>query len=174
MDNLVSFEEIIKLPNQILQDFKEYQEYASLIPKETYEMFDIQKLKMDIRSVFNQYSEKFYLNRLPDYKITSCYEVKENMKVRTYKDQIGEYVEKEINAQRWMTNFYHAILNVAKKLTEKEATFLVEIYFRNNTEENVCEKLGYCRNTLRKIRNSCLVKLWIELEPITKERKVSQ
>ncbi len=48
MDNLVSFEEIIKLPNQILQDFKEYQEYASLISKETYETFDIQKLKMDI------------------------------------------------------------------------------------------------------------------------------
>lgn len=107
-----------------------------------------------------------YLCRFPNCKITSEYELKENMRVNTINDQVGDLVAKSLDEQIWATQFYHCMLNISKKLTYQEIIYLVDIFFRRKTEESVCEKLSICRNTLRRVRGSCIVKMWIELEEV--------
>lgn len=166
MKEVITLEMIFNLPQKVLNDSKEYQENAILLRKEIYSKFDIKKLKQSLFAGFDRYSDVIYLYRFPNCKITSEYELKENMRVNTIHDQVGDLIVKHLDEQIWATEFYYRLLNLSKKLTHQEIIYLVDVFFRRKTEESVYEKLGVCRNTLRRIRGSCIVKMWTELESL--------
>lgn len=163
MDELITLEMIFDLPQKILKDSHEN---AILLRKEIYSQFDVRKLKQNILQGFNRYSDVTYLYRFPNFKITGEYELKENMRVNKYYDQVGQSVAKRLDEQHWASQFYYKLLMLSQKLTLEETIYLVDVFFRRKTEESVHEKLGICRNTLRGIRGSCIVKMWTELEPL--------
>ena len=159
MKDVITLEMIFNLPQKILNNSKEYQENAILLRKEIYNKFDVKKLKQNIIKGFDRYSNVTYLYRFPNYIINTEYELKENMQVNKIIDQVGDLVSKSLDEQIWATQFYYSLLDISKKLTYQET-----IFFRRKTEESVHEKLAICRNTLRGVRGSCVVKMWTELE----------
>ena len=166
MKELITLEMIYDLPQKIMHGSKEYQENAILLRKEIYSKFDIKKLKRAIISCFDRYSIVTYLYPFPNYNIASKYELKENMHVNTKKDQVGDFVARRLDEQIWATQFYYCLLNLSKKLTHQEIIYLIDFFCRRKTEESISEKLGICRNTLRGIKGSCIVKIWTELESL--------
>jgi len=86
-------------------------------------------------------------------------------------DPVFKTSVEELESLNWMTNFYNRILIIASKLTIQEATYLVDCFFSNKSEEVTCEKLRICRNTLQKVKKSCLIKTWVELKTLKLPKK---
>ena len=58
------------------------------------------------------------------------------------------------------------------KLTEEEATYLVNSLIKNKSESAIADILGVCTKTVHHIKKSCLIKIWSELEPLENENNV--
>ena len=77
-----------------------------------------------------------------------------------------DLVANNIEKQKWLTKFYKRLESISFKLTNEEIKYLVGTFFKGQSEEVLSENMGICRNTLRKIKKSCLVKMWIEMEDL--------
>lgn len=166
VNDMITLDMALKLPHEIVGHAKEYSEYNSLLSKNVCDNYDTKMLKSSINELFTKYKEILYLSKFSTSEINQKYELHENMHTRNFVDKVGNEVEKKIENQIWLTNFYNQFLNISSKLTKEEVYYLNETFFHNLSEETICEKMGICRNTLRRIKKSCLVKIWIEIQNI--------
>lgn len=169
MNDVITKDMILNFPKKIYEKSGEYSENAILIRKSVYEKFDTKELKKEISSLFRKFQEISYMYRFPDanHAIASpSFEIQENMLTNRFTDKTGRIVEKQIDNQLWATVFYYRILNLAAKLTKEEVFYLVETFFKNQSELIISEKLGICKNTLKGIKKSFLVKSKCELEDL--------
>ncbi len=77
-------------------------------------------------------------------------------------------MERVVDNKMWLVKFYNSICNLALKMTRAEAQYIVGTFFSNKSEEYVCDNIGICRNTLQKVKKSCLVKTWVEFQNLDK------
>lgn len=170
MDDLITLEMALNLSQKIMLDnSKDRSKFNVLLSKQTYEKFDTKELKEEINNLFNEYKEITYLYQFPSSLTASKFENKEHMLINNPIDTVGISVERKIDKQIWTTQFYYILLKVSSKLTWEEILYMTGTFFRNQTEDTLCEKMLMCRNTLRGIKKSCLVKMWIELKVLSEE-----
>ena len=105
-------------------------------------------------------------------KITPTYQLSEGSRQRSNASQVESIVTREVDSIIWATRFYDTIIFAAKKLTEEEATYLVNSLIKNKSESAIADILGVCTKTVHHIKKSCLIKIWSELEPLENENNV--
>lgn len=173
MNEVITLEMLLDLPKELLKKSIEYNEYAVLLDKEQYSKYDCKELKKKINEYFVYFKNVKYFYRFPtNYEIfiNNSYDNIKVSSTNSISDPVFSFVSKELDEKaeiaKWTNNFYNTILVIASKLTIQEATYLIDCFFSNKSEEITCEKLRICRNTLQKIKKSCIVKSWIELETL--------
>ena len=165
--NTVTLNMILDLPKQILEKSEEYDAYSSLLREKVYEDFDMKELKQKILELFEYFNDMRYLYKCPieqRIKITPSYTENVGKSIGNVSDKVNNLVTKKVDQQIWVEDFYLCIINLSSKLTLQEATYLVDTFFGRKSEDMISEKLGICRNTLQKIKKSCLVKIWFEFQ----------
>lgn len=140
--------------------------FNNLLAKDLYEEYDTKTLKKDIVKKFQKYREVIYMMQWKD-SLGSNYRVEESHFTKHYvTDKMTDLVANNIEKQKWLTKFYKRLESISFKLTNEEIKYLVGTFFKGQSEEVLSENMGICRNTLRKIKKSCLVKMWIEMEDL--------
>lgn len=169
----ITFSTLLELPRDVLKKSREYDEEATLLTKMQYMSYDCKELKVILNQYVAHYKELIYLYQLPMNFSTSLvisYDKEKVSPTNRISNPVSDIVTKKVDEQskilQWLVDFYYTMLVAASKLTLQEATYFVECIYRKKSEEAVCERLGICRNTLQKIKNSCLVKVYIELKAL--------
>ena len=166
----VDLDMILELPKKILEKAEQYCDYSELLPKEIYEKYNFIELKSDITKIFKHFNTIKYLYSYSseeyNIKTSSAYEYRDGTSSNKILDSVGDMVTKKVDDQLWIVKFYNSIMNVALKMTDEEAYYIVNTYFANKSEEYISDRLGICRNTLQKIKKSSLVKTWVELHEL--------
>ena len=174
MVEVITLEMLLELPRALIRKAEEYNDYAVLLDKEQYSMYDYKTLKEEVSKYFNYFKDLKFCYQFSTTYISSSTNVYNDMNISP-SNQISDPVFKtsveELESLNWMTNFYNRILIIASKLTIQEATYLVDCFFSNKSEEVTCEKLRICRNTLQKVKKSCLIKTWVELKTLKLPKK---
>lgn len=152
----LTFEMYVSLPTQILNTQKEY---TNLLSEEIINTYYYSDLRKDLNKCFIRFNDLKYLC---DFTPSSN-SFNEKVKSYTINDTIGKFVEKRIDNNFWAYEFYNSVLTLSEKLTKTEVFYLTETFFTNNTEENISEKLNISRTHLQKIKKSCLVKMYFDL-----------
>lgn len=173
MNEVMTLEMLLELPKELLKKSEAYNEYSSLLEKSQYLNYNIKELKEKIGRYFSYFKDVKYFYQFPTETVVSvitAVNLEKEVSNTSFVDPIFNLVNNDITEKRkienWIIQFYNIMLIVAVKLTSQEAVYLVDCFFSNKSEEITCEKLGICRNTLQKVKKSCIVKTWIELRTL--------
>lgn len=160
----LTLKELISLPNDILR-ISSNNEYIDLLSKETIDQYYNQELKKKMQSYMRRFNDMKYLYQYSDsYSLKAVKYTKETKsKSSTGKSVVEEFVTKKIDNKLWVKEAYDHIISLSYKLSFTEQKYFVETFFKNESEEKICEKLGICRMTLQNIKKSCLVKMYLEI-----------
>lgn len=172
MNNMMTLNHFLELPNECLKRAEQYDEYSELLRKSVYEQYDAKELKEKIIKKFQQFRDAQFLFKYPvelNIRTTPIYQLREGTPTNSYVNQIEMMVEKGFDAELWAYRFRDIVLTVATKLTLQEARYFVDFFFGHKPEDIIAEKLGICRQTLQNIKRSCLVKVWIELKVLDED-----
>lgn len=169
----MTLDTLFELPKAIMEKSKIYDEYSCLLTKEKCASYDCKKLKLELYQYVAYYKELIYLYQLPiDFSasLVVSYDSEKVSPTNRISNPVYNMVEKKDSEQlqrmQWLTDFYFTMLTIASKLTLQEATYFTECIYKKNSEEAICERLRVCRNTLQNIKNSCIVKAYIELSTL--------
>ena len=69
------------------------------------------------------------------------------------------------------TSMYYSIMKLGYKFTNSEKVYFINTFLRSKpmSEDKISDLLNISRTYLQKIKASCIVKSWIELEKYVKE-----
>ena len=175
MDSTLTLDMIFNLPNEILDTSKKYKEMSEMLSISICNKYDTKELTGKINNMFVRFKNvKYFYNFSVEssIKITPTYQLSEGSGQRSNASQVESIVTREVDSIIWATKFYDTVIFVAKKLTEQEATYLVNSLIKNKSESAIAEILGVCPRTIHHIKKSCLIKVWAELEPLEDENNI--
>lgn len=175
MDSTLTLDMIFNLPNEILDTSKKYKEMSEMLSISICNKYDTKELTGKINNMFVIFKNvKYFYNFSVEssIKITPTYQLSEGSRQRSNASQVESIVTREVDSIIWATKFYDTVIFAAKKLTEEEATYLVNSLIKNKSESAIADILGVCTKTVHHIKKSCLIKIWSELEPLENENNI--
>lgn len=173
MNATLTFEQLLYLPNRILEESKKYTDDNQLLSKKVCSKYNQKELYTLIRNYIERFKDSKYLYHYSitdNIKVTSTYGEIVSAKNKRITDPVGDLVRKHLDQQLWVDQTYNTLIQAAPKLTRDEAIYFVEAFFNENSEEKISEMLGINRSKLRNtIKASCLVKIGSELNLLNEE-----
>lgn len=170
MKNKLTLKDLSNLSEKILERSKENYGNAILLSQDNCRKYETKFLKNMISKGFNTYQEIICLMKFPHGYLSSVnYDVCESMKTKKIVDSVCNQVTLKIDSQKWMIRFYYCLQNVGIKLTEQEAIYLTSAFQKHKTEENIADDLNISLSSVKKIKKSCLIKTWIEIQSLIEE-----
>jgi len=170
MELNLTFNKLVELPERILEQTKEYGDIIDYLSPMEMSHYDYKDALDTITYLVSKFKDaKFKYNFPVENSIKINASVGINVNRKNLSDKVGDMVANRIDNQLWVKQLYCALLEAAPKLNKNEAIYFVDSFFKNISEERIAETLMTSRLTLRnKIKKSCIIKLWIELEPLFK------
>ena len=170
MELYLTFNKLVELPDRILEQTKEYGDIIDYLSPMEMSHYDYKDALDTITYLVSKFKDaKFKYNFPVENSIKINASIGININRKNLSDKVGDIVASRIDNQLWVKQLYCALLEAAPKLNRKEAIYFVNSFFKNISEENIAEILNMSRLTLRnKVKKSCIIKLWIELEPLFK------
>lgn len=171
MDLTLTYNELLNFPDEFLKESSKYYEVSELISKTECDKYNTKELKEKVEARFKKFKDARYIYKYPNEKyyqpITPNYQIHESMMTRNISNSRTGKIDSIMDKQVWVTKLYYSLMDtVTTKLTKQEAVYLIDSFFKNVSEEIIADKLSVCRQTLQKIKKSCLVKVWIEMEAL--------
>ncbi len=167
MVDSLSFDDFLNLPKSVLQTAQEHDEYASLLSDSFIHECYQRNMKTEISAYVQRFKDAKYMYSYQGVCFSNYrYDSVSHQNTACISDPVGRYVTRFIDNSLWVEKFYQCICRVSYKLTMQEAIYFVDTFFAEHSEEMISEKLGICRVTLQKIKKSCIVKIWLELESL--------
>ena len=72
---------------------------------------------------------------------------------------------KEIQIKKILTtDIYNKILKLSYKLTVSEGDYLINTFIHHISEEKIAGIIGISKTYLQKIKKSCIIKMWVDLQ----------
>lgn len=168
MDLDLTFEQLVEFPNQIIEQTRKYGEVLDYLSKEEMNKYDYKMILEKITNSMAKFKDAKFKYKFPledSISIPSSVGIK--IPSKKISDKVGDAVSNYVDKQLWVKQIYYALLKAAPKLNRTEAIYFVDSFFKGYSEEVISEKLRMNRVTLRnKVKKSCIIKLWIELEPL--------
>lgn len=164
----VTFEKLVDLPNQIIEQTKQYGDVLEYLSNEEMSHYNYKDILDNINLLVFKFKDAKFKYNFPlenSIKITSSFD--SNINSRNFTDTVGNMVSNYVDKQLWVKQTYYALLEAAPRLNRCEAIYFVDSFFKGFSEEIISEKLNMNRLTLRnKVKKSCIIKLWIQLNPL--------
>lgn len=107
--------------------------------------------------LLEEYMYKY--NEIQPPRITPSYEIKYEMFTNNTSDKVGNYVAKRVDLLMKVDEFYKSLTEILKKLSKEELVYFNSTYLYGLSEPVICEKLHIAISTLRRIKESCIIKI---------------
>ena len=172
MIEILDWQKVIGLPHDILHQAGEHLEFADLLSEKACKGYDFKEIRTYISKFITRYKDAKYLyNSFDNYdtKITPCYILNESMQQKKNTDPFTNIIDKRTDDLIWIKQFYDYFIKFSIKLTDEEAKYFVESFFYNQAEDKIEQKIGISHYALKKIKKSCLVKVWHGLKVFEKD-----
>lgn len=166
MNNLLTFDMILELPEVILDYSNKYNVYSKLLSKEIVAKYYDNELRGKVKKRVDNFLNFKYnctISISDKISVTSNYEPRIGTNPNRTPSKVENAVSKTLDRQIKMKYIYDEFINCSKKLTKAEAIYFVDYFFSNIAESYINENLGYSRRTFEHLRKSCLIKIANEL-----------
>ncbi len=167
MDYIVTLEQLLNVGDTIVNNANSNSKINQLLDEYICNQYDCITIKSKLLKLFATFKSARYLYEFPEddnIKITPTYELREGFTQRSTTSKIENAVSKYIDKQIFTTDIYLSIIKTSYKLTSAEVIYLNNTFLIHVSEERIAEIIGISKTYLQKIKKSCLVKLWVELE----------
>lgn len=164
---IVTLDQLLTVSNTIRTNASKNQEYNQLLDDYICNQYDIADMRDNLYKLFAKFKSARYLYDFPvesNIKISSNYVLREEEVQRSTTSQIENAIERYVDKQLLTTEIYNSILKVSYKLTGDEVVYFINTFLSRKSEEEISEIIGVSRTYLQKIKKSCIVKLWVNLE----------
>ena len=111
----------------------------------------------EIMYKFEEYRFKYH-NILPP-TITKNYEVRYESNSDMVGDKVGNFVQRKVDLEIEIKEFYDKLAESLKMLNSKELLYFKQSYLNKLTEEAIAELLNISRESLKRIKESCIIKI---------------
>ena len=111
----------------------------------------------EIMYKFEEYRFKYH-NILPPM-ITTNYEVRYESNSDMVGDKVGNFVQRKVDLEIEIKEFYDKLAESLKMLNSKELLYFKQSYLNKLTEEAIAELLNISRESLKRIKESCIIKI---------------
>ena len=116
--------------------------------------------KKALDNLMYKYEEYVYkCHEIKPPAITPNYEIKYEMFSNHVVDKLGNYVAKKLDYLQEVDNFYHDLAGALELLCKEELEYFNDNYFLGLSEITICEKLNIGEGSLRRIKESCVLKI---------------
>lgn len=166
-DNNLSLKQIVKLPNVIMRNARYYDSYTEQLKEDICSQYKVSEMKAIINSLFNKFRNYKYVCRFSiedTISITPSYEEKIGFIPKKISNKTEDAILSYLNNQSFVVRFYESLVDLSKKLTYREAVYLVGAFFNGQSEETIAEAIGMTKTSLQPIKKSCLVKMIIQFK----------
>lgn len=167
MDYIVTLDQLLNVSDAITDNASRNSKENQLLEEFICNQYDSQNIKQKLLKLFATFKSARYLYDFPiaeNIKINSNYELHEGGFQKSTVSQVEKAVDQYIDKQLLTTNIYHSIIKLSYKLTNEEVIYLISTFLIHKSEESIAEIVGISKTYLQKIKKSCLVKAWVELE----------
>lgn len=172
MNEMVTLNQLLNIKDVITDNSKKYIEVNELLKDFIFNQYDTIKIREELLKLFATFKSARYLYDFPleeNIKITSSSIEHEVSIQRNNSSKVEEAIEKNFDKKVLTTDIYNSILKVSYKFTDDEVIYLINTFFTYKSEEDIAELIGISKSYLQKIKKSCLVKMWTELEQYCEE-----
>lgn len=172
MDLSLTYEKLLDFPEDFMKKSVKYSVIADPISSEECKKYDTKDLHDKVSFRIRKFKDAKYIYQFPDLKynipMTPNYQLREVIMPRNLESSQSKIITKETDKEIWVTKLYYCLINVVStKLTKQETVYFIESFFKKESEESISEKLLMCRKTLQKVKKSCLIKVWVEMEALS-------
>lgn len=167
MNNTITLDKLLSIDSDLLDITRKYENQNYLLNDLDCSAYDLNKIKIQLKNLFLKFKNAKYLNKFPienNVSLTPTYDVKISSSQRSTISQVDKAVMNYLDKQIWVSEVYDSLLILASKLTKSEAVYLIYTFLSYKSEEIIAEKLGICKTSLQRVKKSCLVKMYVELE----------
>ncbi len=167
MDDTFNYQILSDLPSEVIKVAKE-NEFLALLNDSLISKYYYVELKNDLKKLFSKFKDLKYLCRIDEtYSLQSNQlRIDKVGKTPLNPNKLLNIVGKKIDDEQFIKTMYHCILNISTKLTYQEAMYFIQCFFCDTTEESISEILSISRTKLQKIKKSCLVKIYLEVDDL--------
>jgi len=172
MDGIVTLNELLNVSNSIKENADKHKEFNDLLEDVICNKYDTVYIKKELVDLFANFKSARYLYDFPiadTIKMTPIYERDESFHQRSNVSKVEQAVARCVDKQLLTTNVYYSIIKVSYKLTHDEVIYLLNTFLSHKSEEDIAEIIGTSKTSLQKVKKSCLVKLWVDLEQYCKK-----
>lgn len=167
MDGIVTLNQLLNVSDMIKDNADANSKVNQLLDEYICNQYDTIYIKDELLKLFATFKSARYLYDFPveeNVSISPTYEVHEGFTQRSTASQVENAVSRYVDKQLFTTDIYHSLIKVSYKLTNDEVVYMTNTFFTHKAEESIAEIIGISKTYLQKIKKSCLVKLWVELE----------
>lgn len=167
MDGIVTLNKLLEISNTISSNADQFSSVNQLLDEYVSNQYDCQDIKQKLLKLFAKFKSARYLYDFPveeNIKTTPNYDTREYSSQRSTASQVENAVARFVDKQLLTTDIYNSIIKVSYKLTKSEVVYLINTFLDHQAEESIAEIVGVSKTYLQKIKKSCLVKMWVELE----------
>lgn len=167
MDGIVTLNQLLNVSDMIKGNADANSKVNQLLDEYICHQYDTIYIKDELLKLFAEFKSARYLYDFPveeNVSISPTYEVHEGFTQRSTASQVENAVSRYVDKQLHTTDVYHSLIKVSYKLTNDEVVYMTNTFFTHKAEESIAEIIGISKTYLQKIKKSCLVKLWVELE----------
>ena len=171
MNLSLTYEKLLDFPNSFKKQAEKYQWMTEVLSKAELDKYNIRELKANVDKRMQKFKDAKYIYQYPNEKyncpITTNYQPREVMAPRNLESQQSRIITREVDKTIWINQLYYSLMEkVTTKLTIEETVYLIDSYFKKFSEESIADNLSICKKTLQKIKKSCLIKVWVEMEAL--------
>lgn len=165
--NIVTLNELINIEETIKDNIQKNCEKNELLSEIFFNQYDIIEEKEKLKILFSQFNASKYLY---DFAIensisyNSSYEFQDSFTQKLTASKVENTVERNLDKKILITNIYNTILKLSYKLTASEGSYLINTFIHHISEDKIAENIGISKTYLQKIKKSCIIKMWVDLQ----------
>ena len=116
--------------------------------------------KKNVDELMYKFEEcRFRYHHINPPKITQNYEIRLEGFIPIVSDPVGNYVEKKIDSEKEVEKFYNDLAGAFRTLSISELVYIKNAYYNRLKEELICDLLNMSRDSLRRIKESAIIKI---------------
>ena len=165
--NIVTLNELNNIVETINDIIQKNCEKNELLSETLFNQYDIIEEKEKLKFLFAKFNASKYLYDFPvEDSITynSSYGLQERFTQRLTVSKVENAVERDLDKKILATDIYNKILKLSYKLTVSEGDYLINTFIHHISEEKIAEIIGISKTYLQKIKKSCIIKMWVDLQ----------
>ena len=121
---------------------------------------DYYECKKNVDELMYKFEElKFKCHSIEPPKITQSFEVHYECFTNHVSDRIGDWVANKIDNENEVDQFYYELSKAMDTLCREELIYFKNAYYNRIKEELICDLLNMSRDSLRRIKESCIIKI---------------